>query len=129
MLSVMTIIIIVIVVILLGIVVLGLIKAGEAEFVTKGAVILFVLVLIFIFSLPDKAKDTEKGKYYSTQCQLIETNIDNGLFQSNTNKLKCGDVIENVTVSDYKEAIEAYQLSNDKENNRTPDKDNISVIK
>lgn len=122
MLSLVTIIIIVIVVILLGIVVRGAIKAGEAELVTKGAVILFVLVLMFILSLPDKAKDTENGKYYATQCQLIETNIDNGLFQSNTNKLKCGDVIENVTVSDYKEAVEAYQLSNDKENTRTPDK-------
>lgn len=56
-------------------------------------------------SLPDK------GHYYQSECQLIETNIDNGLFQSNTNKLKCGDVIENVTVDEYQEAIKAYKKS------------------
>ncbi|MBF0693178.1 hypothetical protein IR150_17050 [Providencia alcalifaciens] len=50
------------------------------------------------------------------QCQLIETNIDNGLFQSNTNKLKCGDVIENVTVDEYQDAVKAYQESVKNEN-------------
>ncbi|HEM8139310.1 TPA: hypothetical protein U2M34_002205 [Providencia rettgeri] len=59
----------------------------------------------------DKAEDVSKGKYYATQCQLIETNINNGLFQPNTNKLKCGDVIENVSVDEYQEAIKAYKES------------------
>ena len=53
----------------------------------------------------------DKGQYYLSECQLIETNIDNGLFQSNTNKLKCGDVIENVSVDEYQEAIQAYKKS------------------
>ncbi|EOE1546025.1 hypothetical protein ACJ9E6_004104 [Providencia rettgeri] len=54
---------------------------------------------------------TDKGQYYLSECQLIETNIDNGFFQSNTNKLKCGDVIENVSVDEYQEAIKAYKKS------------------
>ncbi|MEX0425937.1 hypothetical protein KDV38_19810, partial [Providencia rettgeri] len=54
---------------------------------------------------------TDKGQYYLSECQLIETNIDNGLFQSNTNKLKCGDVIKNVSVDEYQEAIKAYKES------------------
>ncbi|HGY1116988.1 TPA: hypothetical protein ACNUX9_003863 [Providencia rettgeri] len=54
---------------------------------------------------------TDKGQYYLSECQLIETNIDNGLFQSNTNKLKCGDAIENVSVDEYQEAIKAYKES------------------
>ncbi|HHR6019708.1 TPA: hypothetical protein ACS7Z7_003394 [Providencia alcalifaciens] len=59
----------------------------------------------------DTEKNVIKGEYYSTQCQLIETNIDNGLLLLNTNKLKCGDVIENVTVDEYQDAIKAYQES------------------
>lgn len=58
-----------------------------------------------------QAELAKKGEYYSTQCQLIETNIDNGLFQPNTNKLKCGDVIHNVSVEDYQDAVIAYQES------------------
>lgn len=61
-------------------------------------------------------KSLELGEYYSTQCQLIETNIDNGLFLLKTNKLKCGDVIENVTVDEYQDAVKAYQESVKNEN-------------
>lgn len=55
----------------------------------------------------------DKGHYYLSECQLIETNIDNGLFQSNTNKLKCDDVIENVSVDEYQGAIKAYKKLQD----------------
>ncbi|EMA4783766.1 hypothetical protein U3C50_003540 [Providencia rettgeri] len=81
-----------------------------------GKAVVLVLVIMLIIGLnntlyTDKAENVSKGEYYTTQCQLIETNIDNGLFQSNTNKLKCGDVIENVTVDEYQQAIQAYQGS------------------
>lgn len=76
---------------------------------------LLILMVFFIFiSIQDETKIEiliEKGNQYTNRCQLIETNIDNGLFQSNTNKLKCGDVIENVSVDEYQEAIKAYKKS------------------
>lgn len=107
----------------------SLFSAGKIVIGSCLAAFASIIGIFYILFFQNEPINPIKGEYYATQCQLIETNIDNGLFQSNTNKLKCGDVIENVTVSDYKEAIEAYQLSNDKENTRTPDKDNISVIK
>ncbi|HHE6471503.1 TPA: hypothetical protein ACPFI9_003940 [Providencia rettgeri] len=103
-------------------------KYGKAAWATSIFTVLF-LVGLTIAVYGKEVENVSKGKYYSTQCQLIETNNDNGLFQPNTNKLKCGDVIENVTVSDYKEAVEAYQNSNVQVNTSTPDKENISAIK
>lgn len=82
----------------------------------KATALIFVIILIiglYNTAYVDKAESIIKGEYYSTQCQLIETNIDNGLFQSNTNKLKCGDVIENVTVDEYQQAIQSYQGNGD----------------
>lgn len=78
----------------------------------KAALIIFAIILIiglYKIEYVDKAESINKGEHYTTQCQLIETNIDNGLFQPNTNKLNCGDVIENVSVDEYQEAIKAYK--------------------
>ncbi|CAG9437058.1 hypothetical protein [Providencia alcalifaciens] len=85
----------------------------EEEFAKAAACAVVGLCLFGLyFSLfGEQTGNVSKGEYYATQCQLIETNIDNGLFQSNTNKLKCGDVIENVTVDEYQQAIQAYQGS------------------
>ena len=107
-------IVFVVVILCLGLIIVATSKASEATSVFA-LMILLIAAVIFgaaILNEEDKSEVVNKGEYYSTKCQLIETNNDNGLFQSNTNKLKCGDVIENVTVSDYKEAIEAYQNSN-----------------
>ena len=118
-------IVFVVVILCLGLIIVATSKASEATFVFALMILLIAAVIfgVAILNEEDKSEVVSKGEYYSTKCQLIETNNDNGLFQSNANKLKCGDVIENVTVSDYKEAVEAYLLSNDKENTRTPDKD------
>lgn len=120
-------IVFVFVILCLGLIIVATSKANEATY-AFALMILLIGAVIFgaaILNEEDKSEVVSKGEYYSTKCQLIETNNDNGLFQSNTNKLKCDDVIENVTVSDYKEAVEAYLLSNDKENTRTPDKDSL----
>lgn len=103
-----------IVVFLLGLLLVGATKEGKTKNRISFTVIIISTLSLFIlvFGVESQTEEISKGEYYSTQCQLIETNIDNGVFQSSTNKLKCGDVIENVTVSDYKEAIEAYQNSN-----------------
>ncbi|EUD11744.1 hypothetical protein HMPREF1563_0328 [Providencia alcalifaciens 205/92] len=110
----MTFPILLIAVFLLGLALVGALKEGETKIGIALTVIIISMLSLYIlaFGVESKTEAISKGEYYSTQCQLIETNIDNGIFQSSTNKLKCGDAIENVTVSDYKEAIEAYQNSN-----------------
>lgn len=39
-------------------------------------------------------------------CKMIEENINNGFLAAKTNRIKCGDVIKNIDVSDYDEAKE-----------------------
>ena len=123
--------ILVITIIFLGLALAGAIRAGEAKFGMGLAVIIIIMVIIYFiaFGSESKTEKISKGEYYSTQCQLIETSIDNGLFQPNTNKLKCGDVIDNVTVDKYQEAIQAYENSHHEVNTTNPDKENVSVIK
>ncbi|HDF2330332.1 TPA: hypothetical protein PC537_003987 [Morganella morganii] len=50
-----------------------------------------------------------QGDYYLNQCQLTETNIDNGFFSSPTNKLNCGGIIINVKKSDYDKSVSEYK--------------------
>lgn len=90
----------------------------EEEFAkaVAGAVVTVVGICLFglYFSVfGEQTENVSKGEYYASQCQLIETNIDNGLFHPKTNKLKCGDVIENVTVDEYQNAIQASEISGD----------------
>lgn len=109
----MTFPILLIAVFLLGLALVGAIKEGEAKIgIALTAIIISMLSLyILAFGGDSQTEAISKGEYDSTQCQLIETNIDNGLFLLNTNRLKCGDVIENVTVDEYQDAIKAYQES------------------
>lgn len=88
-----------------------LLKEEEFAKAVAGAVVALCLFGLYYSLFGEQTGNVSKGEYYATQCQLIETNIDNGLFQPNTNKLKCGDVIENVTVDEYQQAIQAYQGS------------------
>lgn len=73
---------------------------------------LAVLCMFFSYGAYSHQEETDKnmslGRYYSEQCKLIEGNIDNGFFSSNTNRLSCNGSILNVTVSDYDKAIETY---------------------
>ncbi|APC14184.1 TPA: hypothetical protein RG501_RS20840 [Providencia rettgeri] len=85
----------------------------EEEFAKAGAgaVVALCFFGLYYSLFGEQTGNVSKGEYYATQCQLIETNIDNGLFQSNTNKPKSGDVIEKVIVDEYQQAIQAYQGS------------------
>ncbi|EJD6615556.1 hypothetical protein AB6F64_21970 [Providencia hangzhouensis] len=109
----MTFPILVIAIIFLGLALAGAIRTGEAKFGMGLAIIIIIMVFLYViaFGGENKTEKISKGEYYSTQCQLIESNIDNGLFQSNTNKPKSGDVIEKVIVDEYQQAIQAYQGS------------------
>lgn len=109
----MTFPILLIAVFLLGLALVGALKEGETKIGIALTVIIISMLSLYIlaFGVESKTEAISKGEYYSTQCQLIETNIDNGVFFLNTHKLKCGDVIENVTVDEYQEAIKAYKDS------------------
>ncbi|MEX5855276.1 hypothetical protein AB6H27_22535, partial [Providencia huaxiensis] len=48
------------------------------------------------------------GEYYVKQCKLLESNISNGFLKSNTNKIECNGVFDNVSTSKYNNAIDAY---------------------
>ncbi|MEQ5306346.1 hypothetical protein ABN238_19400 [Providencia rettgeri] len=106
-------IVFVVVILCLGLIIVATSKVSEATSVFALMVLLIAAVIfgVAILNEEDKSEVVSKGEYYSTKCQLIETNNDNGLFQSNTNKLKCGDVVENVSVDEYQEAIKAYKKS------------------
>jgi len=39
-------------------------------------------------------------------CKLVEENINNGFLSAKTNRIKCGDVIKNIDISDYEKAKE-----------------------
>ncbi len=39
-------------------------------------------------------------------CKIVEENINNGFLAAKANKMKCGDVIKNIDVSDYEKAKE-----------------------
>ena len=43
--------------------------------------------------------------HWKNDCRLLETNIDKGFFSPAQNRLQCGDVIENVSKSDYDRAM------------------------
>ncbi len=110
-----TIFVLVVVVLGLGIIIVATSKESEATSVFA-MMVLIIGVVIFGFAIlneEDKSEVVSKGKYYVTQCELIETNIDEGVIIKDTHKLKCGDLIENVTVDEYQQAIQAYQGDSD----------------
>jgi len=84
----------------------------EVPFLRLGSLIP-VLVGMYSLTVPtqqammdkdNKVKLVEAKKIAS--CKLIEENINNGFFQSNTNKLDCDGVIRNIPVSEYDTLME-----------------------
>lgn len=88
------------------------IRRGK-EWFSFGFLLPILIILAFTsYSLGlDKREKISAGDYYTNKCKLIETNISNGFLSSNTNRLDCNGVIENVNVDDYNSAIKTYQAS------------------
>ncbi len=59
--------------------------------------VLFVVVKRSSLSI----EDIKMGERWLNECQLLETNINSGLFDEPTNKVSCYGVIENITKSSY----------------------------
>lgn len=91
----------------------GLLTILKTMFIV--CVALLICISSFQFFLKDSliptSKKVELGMHYQTQCKLIETNIDNGLFSANTNKIECNGITDNVNMDDYNTAVSAYQNS------------------
>ena len=69
-----------------------------------------MLVFLFagyslLFSTDSNTVPEVLSHHWKNDCRLLETNIDKGFFSPAQNRLQCGDVIENVSKSDYDRAI------------------------
>ena len=67
------------------------------------AFVFSVYLLLFVFS--NDPVPEALAHHWTHDCRLLETNIDKGFFSPAQNRLQCGDVIENVSKSDYDRAI------------------------
>ncbi|EPR5528135.1 TPA: hypothetical protein SMP82_000082 [Proteus mirabilis] len=77
------------------------------------ATILLPLILIvgafLIWAEQDSQHQAERGRYYLTECQLMERNRDTGFWSGRENILQCGMVREHVNADAYEKAIQTWQ--------------------
>lgn len=93
------------------------VRAFFSDVVFPAAMALLVVGLVVYFSFPllKQATDTQEqglaelGRYYISDCQLIEKNIDRGFWSARENTLQCGRTLEHVSVSVYDRAVSARQ--------------------
>lgn len=99
--------------ILLFVVLIITISGYNIQFINPSIILMFILsgIGFLIDTINNEKTLANKGKYYMETCQLIDVNVDNGLFQSNVIKLKCGKAVEYITLNYYQKAIEAYKKS------------------
>ena len=67
------------------------------------AFVFSVYLLLFVFS--NDPVPEALAHHWTHDCRLLEKNIDKGLLSPTQNRLQCGDVIENVSKSDYDRAM------------------------
>ncbi len=72
----------------------------------------WTMMLVFLltgyslmFSSDSNTVPEALSHHWKNDCRLLETNIDKGFFSPAQNRLQCGDVIENVSKSDYDRAM------------------------
>ncbi|EOX5720104.1 hypothetical protein [Escherichia coli] len=51
----------------------------------------------------------ERGRYYLTECQLMERNRDTGFWSGRENILQCGVTREHVNADEYEKAVRAWR--------------------
>lgn len=60
---------------------------------------------VLLFSTDSNTVPEALSHHWKNDCRLLETNIDKGFFSPAQNRLRCGDVIENVSKADYDSAV------------------------
>jgi hypothetical protein len=98
----------------------------EALTMSDNVILKYVLIATFIFGgsfwaslygpgAEKNCKNISEGEYYLTNASKpIEINIDNGFFNSNTNKLNCDGVIVNIPTDEYERLVLIYTESKKK---------------
>ncbi|ASG36952.1 hypothetical protein ACRFV7_005225 [Klebsiella oxytoca] len=61
--------------------------------------------------------DIKMGERWLNECQLLETNINNGLFDEPTNKVNCNGVIENIPKYSYDDYTTEWLLYHQRNEN------------
>ncbi|HBR2633109.1 TPA: hypothetical protein NIJ47_004973 [Klebsiella pneumoniae] len=69
------------------------------------ALVLLLTGYSLLFSTDSNTVPEVLSHHWKNDCRLLETNIDKGFFSPAQNRLQCGDVIENVSKSDYDRAM------------------------
>ncbi|TYY43636.1 hypothetical protein FCH00_023230 [Klebsiella pneumoniae] len=69
------------------------------------AVVFLLTYYRLFFSTDSNTVPEVLSHHWKNDCRLLETNIDKGFFSPAQNRLQCGDVIENVSKSDYDRAM------------------------
>lgn len=69
------------------------------------ALVFLLIGYSLLFSTDSNKVPEVLSHHWKNDCRLLETNIDKGFFSPAQNRLKCGDVIENVSKSDYDRAM------------------------
>ena len=69
------------------------------------AVVFLLTYYSLFFSTDSNTVPEVLSHHWKNDCRLLETNIDKGFFSPAQNRLQCGDVIENVSKSDYDRTI------------------------
>ncbi|MEF3028454.1 hypothetical protein V4B64_26885 [Klebsiella pneumoniae] len=69
------------------------------------AVVFLLTYYSLFFSTDSNTVPEVLSHHWKNDCRLLETNFDKGFFSPAQNRLQCGDVIENVSKSDYDRAI------------------------
>ena len=69
------------------------------------AVVFLLTYYSLFFSTDSNTVPEVLSHHWKNDCRLLETNIDKGFFSPAQNRLQCGDVIENVSKSDYDRAM------------------------
>lgn len=78
--------------------------------VLVAAGLLFLLILIVgALVVWNEQGQVERGRYYLTECQLMERNRYTGFWSGRENILQCGVTREHVNVDAYEKAIRAWQ--------------------
>lgn len=77
-------------------------------FVTAGLLLPLILV-VGVFLVWDEQRQAEWGRYYLTECQLVERNRNAGFWSGRENILQCGMTREHVNADAYEKAIRAWQ--------------------
>lgn len=83
-------------------------------FVTAGLLLPLILV-VGVFLVWDEQRQAERGRYYLTECQLVERNRNAGFWSGRENILQCGMTREHVNADAYEKGHPCLAAETDRD--------------